>query len=291
MIQSKLLVALFAGFLFSGQFLSAQQSPETFRWIDFHSPKDQDVVTWVSRSLVPEKWTAIREIAVQYDSALVVTTERANPQAMPAADTTTVWTASLTNHTIEPILTGVNLRWLDWLQFIPGRPRELAAFWESCQDCAADTYLTAFWYNSERHAWAARWMRGNQGALVWTAKPPEGVTLSQMYALLANPDGSQFLATWNHFEYPNSKDRDPDDYFYRYDIDPLTWLDRSERLSPKQGEALKPKLCQAVALFPGQTRGQDSPLCQAQDTKQKSGRHPVTTPPANNHGQAHPAKR
>src|ERR1019366_10125489 len=54
--------------------LFAQQDP--FRWMDFHSEKDQDIVVWVTRALNAEKWTAIREIGVQYDAALVVTTLR-----------------------------------------------------------------------------------------------------------------------------------------------------------------------------------------------------------------------
>jgi len=31
--------------------LFSQQAPDTFRWIDFHSPKDQDVVTWATRQM------------------------------------------------------------------------------------------------------------------------------------------------------------------------------------------------------------------------------------------------
>ena len=52
---------------------SIAQAPDTFRWIDFHAQSDQDVVVWVTRALDNEKWTAIREIGVQYDAALVIT--------------------------------------------------------------------------------------------------------------------------------------------------------------------------------------------------------------------------
>src|SRR4051812_29417802 len=54
----------------------AAQGPDSFRWIDFHSPNDQDVVNWVRRALEEQKWTAIREIGVEYDQALVITTNR-----------------------------------------------------------------------------------------------------------------------------------------------------------------------------------------------------------------------
>jgi hypothetical protein len=268
--------------------MRAQQAPDSFRWIDFHAAKDQDVVTWVTRSLDPEKWSAIREIAVEYDAALVVTTLRAAPQSMPSSDTFSVWSVNLTNHSVAPILSGVNLRWLDWLLLAQGHPRELAALYDSCQECAADTYLTAFFYDIPRHGWAARWMRGNQTAPVWTAKPPQGVALSQLYAVLAGPDGTQYVATWNHLEYPDDKEKDSQDYLYRYDLDPFSTLERTLLVSNKEAEVLKQRLCSAQAALPGMARGQDAALCQVQAVKAKPTRHPVTTPPANNHGQSAP---
>ena len=61
-------VLAFFATAFSVSLASAQQ--DTFRWVDFHSPKDQDVVIWVTRSLEAEKWTSIREIGVIYDAVL-----------------------------------------------------------------------------------------------------------------------------------------------------------------------------------------------------------------------------
>ena len=59
------------------------QAPDNFRWVDFHSPNDQDVVNWVRRALEQQKWTAIREIGVEYDQALVITTNRNSAQGTP----------------------------------------------------------------------------------------------------------------------------------------------------------------------------------------------------------------
>ena len=87
-------LALTTGLLTAALPLFSQQAPDTFRWIDFHAQKDQDVVTWVTRSLTVEDWTAIREIAVEYDAALVVTTRRANPQAAATDDSFNVWSVS-----------------------------------------------------------------------------------------------------------------------------------------------------------------------------------------------------
>jgi hypothetical protein len=130
--------------------------------MDAHSPKDQDVIVWVTRSLAAEKWTAIREIGVEYDAALVVTTLRATPQSSPTADTFAVWSVSLTNHSLTPVLKGVNLRWLDWMRFAEGAPQELAVLYDSCSECAADTYFTAFRYDMAQHMWTGRWMRGGE---------------------------------------------------------------------------------------------------------------------------------
>ena len=50
---------------------------------------------------------------------------------------------------------------------------------------------------------------------------------------------------------------------------------------------MKQRLCSAQDAVPGLARGQDSPLCQ-QIVKPRYERKPVTTPPANNHGQSEP---
>jgi hypothetical protein len=290
-ISFSLLSGFIAAMLIAAAPLRAQQAPDTFRWIDFHSAKDQDVVVWVTRSLTAEKWTAIREIGVQYDAALVVTTLRAAPQSDPAADTFTIWNVSLTSHVVAPLLSGVNLRFLDWMQLSDGRPRELGALYDDCHECAASTFITAFFYDMQHHLWTARWMRGTQTVPVWTAKPPAGVALSQLYAILAEPNGRQLVGTWSHFDY--GKDKDPEDSIFRYDLDPFSNLERTQLLIGKEAESMKQRLCAAesadTATRPGMARGQDSPLCQ-QTVKPRSERKPTTTPPANNRGLSQPPR-
>jgi hypothetical protein len=286
---------------------------DTFRWVDFHtepagsagnangnaSPaggagnteQDQDIVVWVTRALAGEKWTAIREIGVQYDAALVVTTERSAPDASPDSDTFHIWSVSLKNHLLTSILTGVNLRWLDPMQFAPGAPRELTVLYDDCRECAATTYFTALRYDATQHSFAARWMRGAQAVPVWTAAAPPGVALTQVYAVLAEPDGGEFLGTWSHFDF--GKQKPAEDYVYRYDRDPFRGLERTQILTGKNAEAIKDRLCAAQAgntglsASTGLTRGQDSALCQ-QRVHPHAERKPVTTPPANNQGRSVP---
>jgi hypothetical protein len=264
--------------------LSAQPAPEAFRWIDFHSASDQNVVTWVTRSLTVENWTSIREIGVEYDAALVVTTARSNPQSLPAADTFTVWSLSLTNHSYVPLIKGVNLRFLDWMLFDDGHPRELAAIYDDCADCQPSTYFTAFHYDMEKHAWVARWMRGNQTILVWSANMPQGVALTQLYALLTQPNGRSMMCTWNHIDHGAQK---PEEIVACYDLDPLNGQERMQSFTRTPAQPIKQRICSALSDLPGLERGQDSPLCQ-QTQKVHPDRKPVLTPPANNHGQSAP---
>src|SRR5580658_5888439 len=93
----------------------AQQGPDPFRWMDFHSQKDQDIIVWVTQALAAEKWTSIREIGVEYDAALVVTALRATPESAANEDTFSVWSVSLTNHALTPLLKGFNLRWVGFM--------------------------------------------------------------------------------------------------------------------------------------------------------------------------------
>ena len=127
--------------------------------------------------------------------------------------------------------------------FAEDAPRELGALYEDCAECEATTFFTAFHYDFSQHMWAARWMRGAQAAPVWSANPPAGVALTQVYALLSDPNGRQLLATWNHFDY--GKQKKPEDSIFRYDLDSFSGLERTQLLSNKEADAMKQRLCAA----------------------------------------------
>jgi hypothetical protein len=283
--SSWLLSVLIAAMLAAAAPLCAQQ--DSFRWMDFHSEKDQDIVVWVTRSLQAEKWTAIREIGVEYDAALVVTTLRPTPQSPANADSFAVWSISLTTHAITPILKGVNLRWLEWMRFAGNAPMEPGILYDNCAECPADTYLTSFYYDYSQHAWAARWMRGGQAVPLWVATAPAGISWTEVYAVMAEGNGRELIGTWKHFDY--GKQKPPEDSLYLYDVDPASNLERTQQLSGKEAEAMKQRLCRGQDTVPGLARGQDSPLCQ-QIVKPRWERKPVTTPPANNRGQSLPPR-
>jgi hypothetical protein len=277
--------AMMACVVASPRVATAQQGDPAFHWVDFRSEADQPVIVWVTRALSPEKWTAIREIGVLYDAALVVTTERSSPDGLPSADTFQIWSVNLSNKMKTPLLKGVNLRWVDWLELREGSPRELAALYDDCRDCAATTFLTTFHYDYSQHIVAPRWIRGGQAAPVWTGIVPAGVDLTQVYAVMAQPDGQQYLATWLHYDY--GKQKPADDFIYRFGVDPFNGIERTEIMTRKQAEDLMPKLCAAQGAASGMARGQDAPICQA-GAKGKAERRPVTTPPPNAQGRSVP---
>jgi hypothetical protein len=252
--------------------------------MDFHSRKDQDIIVWVTQALAAEKWTAIREIGVQYDAALVVTTLRSTPESPANQDSFQLWSISLTNHLLTPILKGYNLRWLDLMTLKEGGLQELPILYDSCANCAPDTYFTTLHFDIPQHAWAARWMRGGQGVPIASANMPPDVVLTQVYAALADPNSRQFVGTWSHFDYGGQKP--PQDYIYRYDLDPFSGLERTQLLSGKDAEAIKLRLC-GGSVLPGFSHGQDSSLCQPRGNPRPE-RKPVTTPPANNRGKSVP---
>jgi len=239
--------------------LFAQQSPDDFHWVDFHAQQDQSAIVWVTNSLEPEKWTAIREIGVKYDAALVVTTLRKSPQQPPALDTFTVWSASLRDHSVKPLLSGANLRILDWMLFAVGWPRDLGVLYDDCNNCVASTFFTAFYYDGRQHAWAARWMRGAQAIPLSSASSPQGVTVSSAYAVLAEDNGHEIVGTWNHFDYGGQKPLE--DYVYQYDVDPANYTERTQTLTGNMADALKHRICMGTDVVSGLAHGQDSPMC------------------------------
>ena len=261
------------------------QAPDTFRWIDFHSPKDQDVVVWVTRALDGQKWTAIREIGVQYDAALAITTLRASPQAAPNRDAFSIWSVSLSDRKLTHLVDGVNLQLKDWLLLNVGQGRELAVLYDDCNDCQATTYFTALHYDLRQRTFAGRWMEGGKAVPIWASSAALGVTQTQVFAVMADGNGRETLATWNHLDY--GKEKPADDAVYRYDLDPQSDIERTQLLSGRDAASMKDRLCRAQDAVPGLSRGQDSSLCQTSQ-KPHYERRPVTTPPANNQGQSRP---
>jgi hypothetical protein len=272
--------------------LHGQTAMEAFHWVDFHDAKDAPTIQWVTTELKAEKWTAIREIGVQWDSALVVTTLRETPQSPPPADKYTIWSVSLAKHEVQPLLHAVNPRIVDWTSFGGTMVSELGLVYDDCTGCDATTFFTTLYYSNKDHGWRARWMRGDQAAALYSVGNVDGVVKTQIYGLLTEPPGRNVLATWSHFDYGKAKPAE--DFIYEYSVDPASNLEQMQALSDKHADQMKERLCKAD---PGQVdpalaelaHGQDSSICQnLVPAKTRPGRRFTTTPPANNHGRSEP---
>lgn len=279
----------------------AQVPLDAFRWIDFREATDAPTVAWVTQTLKAEKWTAIREIGVQWDAAVVVTSDRKSPQAMPAADVYTVWNVSLAQHEAQPLVRGVNPRLLNFTSFGASglQAPEMGLVYDDCLGCdAPSTFFTTLYYNFKEHAWRARWVRGNQTAALWTGGTVDGVTRTQVYGLLTDLTGHNVLGTWSHYDY--GKTKPAEDFVFQYSVDGASGLEQTQALSGKPADAMKDKLCRlnagqstTAAADPATAvlaRGQDSELCEdfLGTAKGKPTRRPTTTPPANNRGRSTP---
>ena len=276
----------------------AQTEMDAFHWVDFHglqNEKDPAVVQWVTAALRAEKWTAIREIGVEYDAALVITSERATSQATPPNDIYTVWSVSLAKKEVHPLFHAIHPRILDWTNFAGQMLPELGLIYDDCTGCDATTYFTTLYYSFADHGWRARWVHGDQAAVLRSAGNVGGVERSAVYGLVNERDGRQVLARWEHFDYGKAKP--PEDYVYQYSVDPMTGLEQVQVLGQDHAKQMQLRLCQIDASQSGQadpalaelTHGQDSTMCQAfVKGNAKPTRRPTTTPPANNRGISEP---
>jgi len=116
---------------------------------------------------------------------------------------------------------------------------------------------------------------------MWSSNQPAGIQWSQ----LTPHRRAQWPRVHRHLEPFRSRQRKAsDDYVYRYDVDPLSGLERSLPLAGKDADAMELRICRAQDAIPDLERGQDSPSAANLFHPPPSAK-PVTTPPANNHGQ------
>lgn len=283
-------VLLMAAVCGSGLRAGAQTQMDAFHWVNFHDAKDEPTVAWVTALLRAEKWTAIREIGVEYDAAIVETVNREEAQGNPALDVFTFWSVSLAKKQVELLLRASNPRVVDWTSFNGLTTPELGLIYDDCSQCAATTYFTTLYYSYAEHGWRARWVRGNQAAALHVAGHVDGVEHTEVYGVLTEHDGRQVLGKWDHFDYGKAKPAE--DFVYEYSVDALTGLEQTHLLADPHSATLELRLCQIDPLGGARelTAGQDSPLCQdlVKANTKPERRRPVTTPPANNQGKSVP---
>ncbi len=233
---------------------SAAQVIEGFAWVDLKA--DTQTVAKVATFLAAKPYTAIREIGVVGQQALVITTLRKDPIAQPGNDTFTAYGVSLKDGSVEELLDGVNLRYIDWQKFYDYDTPELLATYDDCAQCKATTFLTAFYIDRKTKRWGARWRREVAGAPLYSADS----TSDHVYGLFMNVDQRVVLDTWAVFPEQKKSSRGGE-YLFEYHIDAMSDQGTSRPVTGRDAMPLKERLCKGENVVFGVAGGQDSAAC------------------------------
>jgi hypothetical protein len=248
-----LIAIMLALILFAGADGRAQVI-DGFAWVDLKA--DTKTVDRVNYLLQGKTYTAIREIGLVGQQALVITSHRKDPIANPMNDSFTAYGVSLHDGMVEELLDGTNLKYIDWQKFYDYDTPELVATYNDCSQCQATTFLTAFYIDRRTRRWGARWRREVAGAPLYSADP----TKDYVYALFMNVDQKVVLDTW--VSYPEQKRSSRGgEFLYEYRIDVPSDQGTSRPLGGRDVLPVKQRLCAGQDVVFGIAGGQDSEAC------------------------------
>jgi hypothetical protein len=247
----------------AGSLGASAQVIDGFAWVDMKA--DAKTVARVGYLLESKPYTAIREIGLAGEHALVITTLRKDPTANPLNDTFTAYGVSLRDGSVEELLDGTNLKYIDWQKFYDYDTPELVATYDDCAQCKATTFLTAFYIDRRTHRWGARWRREIAGAPLYSADPSK----SYVYALFMNVDQRVVLDTWVSYPEQNKaggrgvalKSSRAGEFLFEYRIDIPSDQGTSRPLSGRDVLPVKQRLCAGQNVVFGIAGGQDSEAC------------------------------
>jgi hypothetical protein len=255
--------ALLLGLCVSGSPISHAQVIDGFAWVDLKT--DTQTVAKVAGFLSDKHHTAIREIGVAGQQALVITSLRKDVTANPLNDVFTAYGVSLRDGSVEELLDGTNLKYIDWQKFYDYDTPELVATYDDCAQCKATTFLTAFYIDRKTRRWGARWRREAAGAPLYSADPGK----NYVYALFMNVDQKVVLDTWVSYPEQNKtggrgaalKSSRGGEFLFEYRIDVLSDQGTSRPLSGRDVLPVKQRLCAGQNVVFGIAGGQDGEAC------------------------------
>lgn len=239
------------------------QLPANFSWINIES--DKKVMPIVRRALHDNSITAIREVGVQGNYALVMTASREDGSPTPDYDLWTIYNIALDSGKSRVMANGYGVKIQDW---IPLSGNELAMTYYDCWECEAATLFTTIHF-VKGLGWQARWPnKSNEtnsfkpGAVLLNADYGESEEEDrQIYAIVKQPNKSFAVGNWTQFR--NDTTGKLEDDVERYFIDPATGQDRVERLTGKAAQDWERTLCTQSNILIQPSSGQDSRLCRA----------------------------
>jgi hypothetical protein len=251
---SRLASVILLGLCLSSSLALRAQVIDGFAWVDLKA--DTQTVSKVATFLSNKPYTAIREIGVVGQQALVLTSLRKDPTANPLNDTFTAYGVSLRDGSVEELLDGTNLKYIDWQKFYDYDTPELVATYDDCSLCQATTFLTAFYVDRRTHRWGARWRREIAGAPIYSADPAK----DYVYALFMNVDQRVVLDTWASYPEQKKSSRGGE-FLFEYRIDIPSDQGTSRPLTGRDVLPVKQRLCAGQNVVFGIAGGQDSAAC------------------------------
>src|SRR5271155_2632148 len=181
-----------AAILFSFSFCSAQL-PKGFSWANLEA--DTKAMSVVHHALRDTSVTAIREVGIEGDYALVMTASRENGAPTPDYDLWSIYNVSLSDGTSQILVSGYGVRLLDW---IGSQKDELAITYYDCWECEPATIFTTLRFRAGS-GWKARWPNKTQevsspqpGAVALmcgVGDPYDDNVVDQVFAVVSDPNG------------------------------------------------------------------------------------------------------
>ncbi len=283
----RILLVLLAAVLVPASMVRAQM-PEGFRWIDLES--DKATVAAVRYALKGVAFTAIREVGVEGDFALVMTVSRETAAPLADSDYWSIYNVALASGKTQLLLNGYRVQLRQWIGI---GPSELAITYDGCNDCEG-LYIFTTLHFEPRSGWRARWHiyhgpNNTPGARVDCGEPTGGEEHSDpVFAVLGRglsfTVGSWCRTTLTLFEPVEGRGMLPsvdprtgknkykvEDDVERYSIDPATGEDFVEKLTGAPALEWKREICTAPLIATEPRFGRDSSLCR---NLAKSAAHP-----------------
>lgn len=251
----------------------ALYAQSAFHWLNLENDKADMAI--VRHALKNEKFTAIREVGVRENDALVMVTEREDGADDPESDSWSVINVSLKTEKYQRIVSGYKVQIQAWLG---KNNEEIGISYFDCSECEAAQIFTALYWTPGL-GWRARWPE--QGASHEfphpgiplmsedTSDDPENEEVAQVFALVPMPGDGYAAGYWLQVKNSASRKIVSNDV-YRCFVD-SSGKEGTGKLSGKEARDWERKICDSSNLLPGPNRGQDSALCKAALNPAKAG--------------------
>jgi hypothetical protein len=237
--------------------------PTGFHWVDFK--REFSTAQKVEQALKAEDYTAIREIVLADEFALVMVVRRETWQVTPAEDQWLVYSVSMKSGAARRLLSGYDLQIKNWFSFYSRDELDLGITYWDCDECEPATLFTALHYD-RREGWRARWANkedvnhpGITVRVTDVGDPYTNEDVDQVFALLAPKGGVASVGTWYH-----SRDLGTgkiNDDVARFSVNPATGEDKSVVLTGSKAKEWESQLCKAKDSWSAPAMGQSSPAC------------------------------